>query len=206
MKNAGIYKVSAAVIALCAAYLWSPGADGTEKERWPKLPKLMFQRCVATDRAIKHNPFSKFRNDFYVVIKYEEFGDTGPLLGKEWEGSDRDEALNVYVVLGVFLARDKPVAVVHETALIVEKKNTVPDQSKSPILRRWLLLDENGDGLLDRAMFSRDENELTEENGKSPEMELPRDHVARLQDYFEKAVRSLSRKAADGSAKTCIPA
>lgn len=174
-----------------------------DREGWPKLPELRFQNCIAATQSIKHNPFSTIDNDFFLVTAYEE--------DEKNAGSDQSEppfttsALNVYLVVGIIMAEDKSAGRVHDMALIVEERNRGDKKVAGPSHKRWVLLDENGDGRLDRAIFG--ENPVRKVNGApagKKAQEIASEKLPSLQGYFDSAVRDLSKKALNGAVKACL--
>ncbi|MFZ0611577.1 MAG: hypothetical protein WAM73_05010 [Desulfobacterales bacterium] len=114
-------------------------------------------------------------------------------------------ALNVYLVMGAFMAKDKPEGQVHGMALIVEKRNNNVTQRSEPSLKRWVLLDENGDGRLDKALFRKNPHHKRDTAARGQEaLAVPSEKLPDLQAYFDKAVRDLSKKALNGSGEACL--
>lgn len=202
MKISGICKFLAAIMVIGTAALWTIEAGAAAPGEFPKLPELELQQCVMAERSIKPNPFSRFRNDFFMITKYEEYRDTGPEK-KEFSARDSAKALNAYLVLGVFMAEDTTMALVHHMGLIVAERNIDASRGAEPTLRRWILLDQDGDSRLDKATFSQSVNATADENAGLREVEIPSEQVASLQGYFEKAVGMLSKKAAADPANAC---
>jgi hypothetical protein len=205
MKNAGIYKLLTAILTIGIAALWTMKAGGAVRTKaWSKLPDLVLRECLAADQSVIPNPFSKSGKDFFVITQYEEYGDNGPVIKKKPDARGSIESLNVYLVLGVFMAEDMPVGFVHQMALIVLERNTDAHRGKGPSLRRWILSDENGDGILDKGMLAESVNGKADKTGKWQDVEILSEQVANLQGYFEKAIHSLFKKAAGGADKTCV--
>jgi hypothetical protein len=61
-------------------------------------------------------------------------------------------------------------------------------------------LDKDGDGVLDKAVFS----EKTEgAEGAGQEVEISSDQLATLQGYFDQAIHSLDKRVNEGSTNAC---
>jgi hypothetical protein len=179
---------------------------GSAQEEWQKLPKLEFEECVAAERSVQQNPFSSSENDFFVVTTYEEEdGKNEAVRKRKSEARDSAQAFNVYLVLGVHKEGDRPAALVDNIALIMTQRGVPLDGSAGETLRRWIMMDENGDGRLDKAMFNPDAKEATDETAAANEVELSSEQVSGLQGYFEEAVRNISQKAQEDPASTCTP-
>lgn len=192
------------VLAVSAAALWTHPARAARQKAWPRPPKLVLQQCVAAKQSVNPNPFSTFSNDFFVITAYEEDGSKGAFPGgrKSSSTGTPSPALNVYLVVRVFLVENQPVPVIHDAALMVMEKNMVLHGSQKPIARRWILLDVDGDGTVDKLMFSQG---VKTPDARTHDVKIPAARMGELQGYYEKAVRSLTRKAANPSADMCIP-
>lgn len=176
--------------------------EAEEREGWPKLPELRLQNCISATQSIKHNPFSTIDNDFFMVTAYEEDENSG---SGHREPPVTTTALNVYLVVGVFMAEDKSEGKVHDMTLIVEERSSGDKKNAEPSHKRWVLLDENGDGRLDKAIFG--ENPVRKVNGApagKKAREMASEKLPSLQGYFDSAVRNLSEKALNGAVKVCL--
>ncbi|MFZ0242514.1 MAG: hypothetical protein WAL90_12780 [Desulfobacterales bacterium] len=201
MKRAIAYTLLAAFLMVGAAGPSTTSADDQAREKWPKLPELRFQNCISATQSIKNNPFSATANDFFLVTSYEENQNAESDHGQR---PAAPSALNVYLVMGVFMAHDKAEGRVHGMALIVEERNSDVTRRSEPSFRRWVLLDENGDGRLDKAMFGENPGQKVTIAADGKEVQqMASEKLPSLQGYFDSAVRDLSNKAAAGSIGTC---
>jgi hypothetical protein len=203
MKTVSTYKFLLAILAIGAvvAAVWTSEASGRTPKEWQPLPKLVYQECITAERSVQANPFSGISDDFVVVTKYEEYGQGGPVINKKPEATGNTEELNIYLLVGAYLAEEQPIVLVlHDISLVVTERitNTRPDAKLT--LRRWILLDKDADGVLDKAVFSE---KGEGEGGAQPEVEIPSDQLATLQGYFDQAVGSINKRAAEGSANAC---
>jgi hypothetical protein len=71
-----------------------------------------------------------------------------------------------------------------------------------PTFHQWILLDLNGDGVLDKGIFSESTDGTS---GSQQGGDIPSDQIQSLQSYFEQAVHNLNKKATEGPSDTCIP-
>jgi hypothetical protein len=194
----------APLLAVAAVMLGALPANAAQQGAWPQLPKLVFQRCIAAKQSVNHNPFSDLSNDFFVITAYDEEGDNSayPGLEKKPTKGQRSPDLSIYLVVRVFLVANRPAPFIHDAALMVTEKNMVLHGSRKPVARSWILLDVDGDGTVDKLMFSQS---LKKTQTPSHEVKIPADRKKALQGYYEKAVRRLTRKAANPSADMCLP-
>lgn len=194
----------ASMLVVAAAALGALPASAAQQGAWPQLPKLVLQRCIAAKQSVDHNPFSTLSNDFFVITAYDEDGNKSayPGVEKKPNKDNRSPALSVYLVVRIFLVGDQPAPFIHDAALMVSEKNMVSRGSRKPVARSWILLDVDGDGTVDKLMFSQS---LKKTQAPSHEVKIPADRKGALQGYYEKAVRRLTRKAANPSADMCLP-
>jgi hypothetical protein len=204
MEAVRIYKFLLVFLIIGAAAVCIPDAAGQRHNEWQKLPKLVFQECVTAERSVQHNPLSRITNDFLVITSYKEYGHGVPPVNKRPEAIGNPEALNVYLVVGVYIIENEGLMLIfHDISLVVSEKITPSNPRSAPILRRWILVDQDGDGVLDKAVFSeKAEGTTTSQQG----MDIPSAEIASLQKYFEQAARDLNKKASESPAKACIPA
>jgi len=170
---------------------------------WPPLPKLTLQRCIAAKQLVDHNPFSALNNDFFVITAYDEGGGNSAYAGVEKRPSkdNRSQALSVYLVVRILLMENQPVPFVHDAALMITEKSRALHGNQKPVARSWILLDVDGDGTVDKLIFSQGVNKTEK---PSYEEKIPAARKKELQRYYEKAVRRLTRKAANPSADMCL--
>jgi hypothetical protein len=204
MNTVRIYKYLMAILIIGTAAVWIPDAGGQKHNEWRKLPKLVFQECITAKRWVQNNPFSGISNDFLVITSYEEYGLGAPVIKEKREATGGAKALNVYLVVGVYVAENQTVILVlHNISLVVTERIAPSGRNAEPILLRWILEDQDGDGVLDKAAFSESADGTT---GSQPGINIPSDQLPSLQKYFDQGVRNLSKKAAEGPANGCIPA
>jgi hypothetical protein len=204
MEAVRIYKFLMVFLIIGAAAVWIPDAAGQRHHEWQKLPKMVFQECVTAERSVEHNPLSRISNDFLVITSYEEYGHGAPRVNRKPDASGNAKALNVYLVVGVYVVENQGLLLVfHDISLVVSERVTPSGRSAKPVLRRWILVDQDGDGVLDKAVFSEGADETT---GSQQGINIPSAKVPSLQKYFEQAVRDLNKKASKGPANACIPA
>jgi hypothetical protein len=205
MKIVSIFKLFTAILAVGVAvgFVWTPRASSQTRKEWQQLPKLVFQNCVTAERSVQSNPLSGISNDFLVITAYKEYGQGGPVIDNKSEATGNTEALNIYLLVGVYLAEDEPMVLVfHNITLVVTERIRSATRSAKSTLRRWILVDEDASGVLDKAFFSE---ETEGAGGVRQETEIPSGQVATLQSYFEHAIRSLNKRAKEGSANACTP-
>jgi hypothetical protein len=180
MKKACLYKILTGVWVIGAACLWALPANGAQQQAWPQPPNLVLQRCIAAKQSVNHNPFSTFSNDFFVITTYEEDGSKGAFQADENGPStgNPSPALDVYLVVRIFLDENRPAPIIHDAALVVTEKNMVLHGDRKPIARRWILLDVDGDGTVDKLIFSQS---LKEPESPSHEVKIPASRIRELQ-------------------------
>jgi hypothetical protein len=198
-----IYKFLMVFLIIGAAAVWIPEAGGEKHDQWQKVPKMVLQECVTAERSVEHNPLSRISNDFLVITSYEEYGHGASLGNRIPEATKKARALNVYLVVGAYVVENEGLILVfHDISLVVSERVTPSNPRRAPILRRWILVDQDGDGVLDKAVFSEGAEGTT---GSQQGMDIPSDQVASMQKYFEQAIRDLNKKASKGPADTCFP-
>lgn len=193
----------ALVLAMAASALGALPASAARQGAWPPLPKLVLQRCIAARQSVNRNPFSAFDNNFFVITAYKENGNESIYPGdKKKPALDiRSPSLSVYLVVSMSLVKNQPAPLIHDAALMVTEKNMVLHGTQKPVARRWILLDVDGDGTVDKLLFSQS---LKETEAPAHEVKIPPDRKGALQRYYEKAVRSLTKKAAHPAADMCL--
>jgi hypothetical protein len=204
MKNTNMGKMFALVLAVTAAALWPAPASASPQSAWPPLPKLILQRCIAARQSVNRNPFSAASNDFFVITTYKENGNESAIPGSEKKPApgNRSPALSVYLVVRIFLVKSRPAPIVHDAALMITEKNMVSRDTKNPVARRWILMDVDGDGTVDKLLFSQS---LKKKEAPTHEVKIPAGRKRELQAYYKNAVRSLTKKAANPTADMCLP-
>ena len=107
------------------------------------------------------------------------------------------------MLVGVYQAGNRlDTLVLHDISLVVTERITATSRSAESILHQWILLDEDADGVLDKAIFI----ERTEQTaGSQKGVDILSDQRVGLQSYFEQTIRNLNKKAMESSADACIP-
>ncbi|MFZ7125824.1 MAG: hypothetical protein ACOWWM_06685 [Desulfobacterales bacterium] len=206
MKTTGGCKCLVLMVTIGFVFFSAFRAMATVRSGWPQLPDIVLHECVTAEQTVEPNPMSMLENDFLMITAYEEPGKMQnlPPAGEKPETSGGTKALNLYFVLGLLVAENQSEALVHEMALIVIEKDADGGKENSGAAeRQWVLLDHNGDGVLDKASFSEKSDESAGESGSPRGLEIPSEQVEDLQGYFDEAVRTLSKKAANGPAGSC---
>jgi hypothetical protein len=164
------------------------------------LPPIALENCLEVQKLMGRNPFSSVPNDYLLVTKYEEKSEEAGGINK---GLIPGRALNIYLLRGLLVSKNHAVAIVHDSVLIVKVSTTTADTSGETD-REWILIDSNGDRNIDRGIF----RETVRGKGKSPigsnEVAIPKDHLQKLQAYYERAAMTLDARAAEGFREGCV--
>ena len=155
---------------------------------WKDPPPIEMQDCIQVDRAIGPNPFSDDPNDLALVTAYEE---------KESQDTDKKAFL---LVNGIFLDQVRRLQVVYFSAVVVNISHRENDIGK---VSYWILADTKSKGRIDKALYR--EKVVTNSGAESTvsEVEGTKEQIARLQAYYERAVRMMSAKAESEQAENC---
>jgi len=205
MKFSVIYKLVLAFFVIGTSACFELSAEDSTGKEWPTMPDLVLQDCIPAEQSVTHNPFSKITNDYLIITAYEEHKGVKNLVPKESNVSKHAGTLNIYLMLGVFIVEDKTEGLVHEMTLVVQERYTNARTSEQKSWHSWLLMDVDGDGRLDKAIYCKNmvENNV-EQPGNEDSMNLSSAKLPALQEYFEGAVHSLGKKTAENPTDSCI--
>lgn len=198
-------KLPVVVFFASAAMLLSGSAFATdqpaESSSLKDPPTIELQKCIQVEQEVGRNPLSPIPNDFLMVTKYLEQSDE---TGTVKEGLKPGSALNMYLVLGFLVPpENQEIAIAHSTSLIVKLTTTEAESSRETI-RRWILIDENGDRKVDSAVFRETVTGESKESISSSEVKFPVHRLQELQVYYDKAVLTLGSKAEEGGEEGCL--
>jgi hypothetical protein len=194
----GVVFLGAAAIAVSGI---APATEGSSKSFSLKdLPPIALENCIEVQKLMGRNPFSSVPNDYLLVTKYEEEPEEAGAVKK---GLMPGRALNIYLLRGLLVSKNHAIAIVHDSVLIV-KVSTTRAGTSGETVREWILIDSNGDRNIDRGIF----RETVLGKGRSPigsnEVAIPKDHLQKLQAYYEKAAMTLDARAAAGFSEGCV--
>jgi len=200
MKTSIIHKFLMAILIFGVVAAWNTNAAALKHKEWQKLPKLLLQECIAAEREVQHNPLSKLSNDLLVITAYREYRDDGAVAKESPEAKGNTEALNVYLMVGVLVSENRAEGIVRNISLVVTERVTDATGGAKPILRQWILLDLDGDGVLDKAIFSEGHEKT---HGSQDGVDISSEQMQSLQDYFVQAVHNLNKKVMEGPSIAC---
>jgi hypothetical protein len=173
-------------------FLFTTGAT------WEKLPALHFEECIEVTRIVERNPFLPFSNVLIAITAYQEKG------AEEEADKNRErmvgKALNLYHLVGLLVIDDSPAAIPYHSSLIV---SSVDIQADSETVERWVLVDENNDGHLDKATFNKTLKSAGGGTIESNEVSIPENQVAEMQGFYDKATHDLSERHDSGPGSLC---
>lgn len=200
MKPKGAYKSWLAFSIFFAASCVGGHSGGNNPAKWPKMPNLELRSCVKAKQMIQPDPDTDNTDALMVITAYEEYDN---LTHEKSFGVNGVKAMNAYLVIRMFLNREKNSMRIHATALIVEEIEFKTDQAQAPGLKRWALFDQDGDGQMDTVAYGQGVGDRTEDVNKSAKTQIPARIANRMQRYFEEGVRSLSDKVSNDSGGKC---
>ena len=185
------------VLIAAALLLSSSGAASAEPKKWKALPSLLFQACVNINHTLEPVPYTRNQNDYVFVTAYEERPEN-----TAGELQENARFLDIYLVNGLLINRDRLHRQVFNTHLIVAV--TVHNsESETQTVHKWVMSDEDRDGLVDNARFETAVKSAWDVELSSSEVDIPKEDLGSIQTYYKDAINRIGLKVRGDAARLC---